>query len=226
MVPAANLARCHTSRLVNNDIGTQIQHASLHSMSGSLRAPACSLKQASLQTATALGKLGHPDGELNLTRAAAKHGVIQMIPTLASCSFDEIMDCAKPGQVQFFQLCAVLLSGLLFIDIIPCRYVNKDRNITKRIVQHAEDRGIKGLFITVDAPQLGRREKVSHWHSCRLLIDALMQDMRMKFEAEDPSEVAKAGADGVDRTQGAARAISVRIVFIQVCYFSCNAVVY
>ena len=33
----------------------------------------------SFQTATALGKLGHPDGELNLTRAAAKHGVIQMV---------------------------------------------------------------------------------------------------------------------------------------------------
>lgn len=30
-------------------------------------------------TATALGKLGHPDGELNLTRAAGKHGVIQMV---------------------------------------------------------------------------------------------------------------------------------------------------
>ncbi|THV06212.1 hypothetical protein K435DRAFT_773404 [Dendrothele bispora CBS 962.96] len=126
-------------------------------------------------TATALGKLGHPDGELNLTRAAAKHGVIQMIPTLASCSFDEIVDNAQPGQVQFLQL-----------------YVNKDRAVTKRIVQHAESRGIKGLFITVDAPQLGRREK----------------DMRQKFEAEDPSEVTKAGSDGVDRTQGAARAIS------------------
>ncbi|KAF9464966.1 cytochrome b2 [Collybia nuda] len=126
-------------------------------------------------SATALGKLGHPDGELNLTKAAAKHGVIQMIPTLASCSFDEIVDGAAPGQVQFFQL-----------------YVNKDRNITKRIVQHAEARGIKGLFITVDAPQLGRREK----------------DMRMKFEAEDPSEVSKAGSGNVDRSQGAARAIS------------------
>ncbi|KAF8806582.1 hypothetical protein BYT27DRAFT_7101926 [Phlegmacium glaucopus] len=126
-------------------------------------------------TATALGKLGHPDGELNLTRAAAKHNVIQMIPTLASCSFDEIVDAAQPGQVQFLQL-----------------YVNKDRDITKRIVQHAEQRGVKALFITVDAPQLGRREK----------------DMRMKFEAEDPSEVAKSGSDGVDRSQGAARAIS------------------
>ncbi|KAF8162372.1 FMN-dependent dehydrogenase-domain-containing protein [Pholiota molesta] len=126
-------------------------------------------------TATALGKLGHPDGELNLTRAAAKHDVIQMIPTLASCSFDEIVDAAQPGQVQFLQL-----------------YVNKDRAITKRIVQHAEKRGIKGLFITVDAPQLGRREK----------------DMRMKFTDDDPSEVSKSGSDGVDRSQGAARAIS------------------
>lgn len=66
-----------------------------------------------------------------------------MIPTLASCSFDEMVDAAKPGQIQFMQL-----------------YVNHNREITKRIVQHAEKRGIKGLFITVDAPQLGRREKV------------------------------------------------------------------
>ncbi|KAJ3817475.1 FMN-dependent dehydrogenase-domain-containing protein [Lentinula raphanica] len=55
-------------------------------------------------SATALGKLGHPDGELNLTRAAAKHGVIQMIPTLASCSFDEIVDAAQPNQPLFLQL--------------------------------------------------------------------------------------------------------------------------
>ena len=31
----------------------------------------------------------------------------------------------------------------------------------------------------------------------------------MKFEADDPSEVRKSGSDGVDRSQGAARAISV-----------------
>lgn len=124
-------------------------------------------------TATALGKLGHPDGEKNLTWAAAKHDVIQMIPTLASCSFDEIRDAAVDGQTQWMQL-----------------YVNKDRAITKKIVEHAEKRGIKGLFITVDAPQLGRREK----------------DMRMKF-ADAGSEVQQ-GDGSVDRSQGAARAIS------------------
>jgi hypothetical protein len=30
--------------------------------------------------------------------------VFFQIPTLASCSFDEIVDAAKPGQVQFMQL--------------------------------------------------------------------------------------------------------------------------
>lgn len=93
-------------------------------------------------TATALGKLGNPEGEVILTRGAKKHNVIQMIPTLASCSFDEIVDAKGDDQVQWLQL-----------------YVNKDRAITKRIIEYAEMRGCKGLFITVDAPQLGRREK-------------------------------------------------------------------
>ncbi|KAL8996612.1 MAG: hypothetical protein Q9169_003894 [Polycauliona sp. 2 TL-2023] len=125
-------------------------------------------------TATALGKLGNPEGEVILTRGAKKHNVVQMIPTLASCSFDEIVDAKQGDQTQWLQL-----------------YVNKDRAITKRIVEHAEKRGCKGLFITVDAPQLGRREK----------------DMRSKF-SDVGSNVQDTGGDNVDRSQGAARAIS------------------
>lgn len=125
-------------------------------------------------TATALGKLGNPEGEVILTRGARKHNVIQMIPTLASCSFDEIVDAAEEGQVQWLQL-----------------YVNKDRAITERIIKHAEKRGCKGLFITVDAPQLGRREK----------------DMRSKF-SDVGSNVQETGGENTDRSQGAARAIS------------------
>lgn len=125
-------------------------------------------------TATALGKLGNPEGEVVLTRGAHKHNVIQMIPTLASCSFDEIVDAKQGDQVQWLQL-----------------YVNKDRNITKKIIQHAESRGCKGLFITVDAPQLGRREK----------------DMRSKFD-DTGSNVQNTSGENVDRSQGAARAIS------------------
>ncbi|KAH8553421.1 FMN-dependent dehydrogenase-domain-containing protein [Umbelopsis sp. PMI_123] len=125
-------------------------------------------------TATALGKLGHPDGEKVLTVAAAEQGVIQMIPTLASCSFNELIETRAQNQTQWFQL-----------------YVNKDRAITEKLVRHAEASGVKGLFITVDAPQLGRREK----------------DMRQKYSADDPEELVKSKAK-VTRSQGAARAIS------------------
>ena len=97
-----------------------------------------------------------------------------MLPTLASCSFDEMIDARQGEQVQWLQL-----------------YVNKDRAITERIIKHAEKRGCKGLFITVDAPQLGRREK----------------DMRSKF-SDVGSNVQDTGGDNVDRSQGAARAIS------------------
>lgn len=123
-------------------------------------------------TGTALGKLGHKEGEVLLTRAAGKHDVIQMIPTLASCSLDEMLDAAVPGQTQWLQL-----------------YVNANRSLTQKIIEKAETRGVKALFITVDAPQLGRREK----------------DMRMKFD--DPgSKVQEKNV--VERGQGAARAIS------------------
>ncbi|KAI5287486.1 hypothetical protein KEM54_005963 [Ascosphaera aggregata] len=128
-------------------------------------------------TATALGKLGHPEGEVCLTKAAGKQGVVQMIPTLASCSFDEIVDAANGEQVQWLQL-----------------YVNTNREITKKLVQHAEKRGCKGLFITVDAPQLGRREK----------------DMRSKF-MEQAADVQYKSDGPIDRSQGAARAISAFI---------------
>jgi L-lactate dehydrogenase (cytochrome) len=128
-------------------------------------------------TATALGKLGHPDGEVILTRGAARHNVIQMIPTLSSCSFDEIVDARQGHQTQWLQL-----------------YVNQDREVTRRIVQHAEARGCKGLFITVDAPQLGRREK----------------DLRVRF-SDAASDVQEKGRAAVDRSQGAARAISAFI---------------
>jgi len=51
--------------------------------------------------------------------------------------------------------------------------------------------GVKALFVTVDAPQLGRREK----------------DMRNKF-TQQGSDVQDKGDDDVDRSQGATRAIS------------------
>ncbi|MBW0542134.1 hypothetical protein O181_081849 [Austropuccinia psidii MF-1] len=125
-------------------------------------------------TATALGKLGHPDGEKNLTWGAGNQNVIQMIPTLSSFSFEELIRERKTNQVQWLQV-----------------YVNSDRTKTENLIKKAEENGIQGLFITVDAPQLGRREK----------------DMRLKFEDFLPKFQEEEGSQ-LDRSQGAARAIS------------------
>lgn len=83
-------------------------------------------------SAVALQKLGHPDGEVAWTRAAHNTGAIFMVPTLSSCSLDEIIAARQPGQPLFFQL-----------------YVNADREVCKEIVQSAEAAGCSALFITV-----------------------------------------------------------------------------
>ena len=90
------------------------------------------------------------------------------------------MDAAAPGQQFFLQL-----------------YVNRDREITRKYVQHAEARGVKGLFITVDAPQLGRREK----------------DMRMKVVDDGAGPEVQKGHE-VKKDQGVARAISVSLCLL------------
>merc|ERR1719502_940496 len=69
-------------------------------------------------------------------------------------------------------------------------YVNKDRDLTKDVVQKAERLGFQGLFITVDAPQLGRRER----------------DMRNK--AKMAANVQGKQKDKIPTQQGTTRAIS------------------
>eukprot|EP00401_Gymnodinium_catenatum_P016987 CAMPEP_0117485666 /NCGR_PEP_ID=MMETSP0784-20121206/15082_1 /TAXON_ID=39447 /ORGANISM="" /LENGTH=506 /DNA_ID=CAMNT_0005280259 /DNA_START=105 /DNA_END=1625 /DNA_ORIENTATION=+ len=127
-------------------------------------------------TATALAKLAHQDGEVAIVKAAKKAGVPYMLPTLSSYTLDEMLQARSPGQDVFSQL-----------------YVNPERSRSEEYVKKLETAGVKALFVTVDAPQLGRREK----------------DMRNKF-TQQGSDVQGDDEDGgeVDRSQGATRAIS------------------
>merc|ERR1711988_1674670 len=111
-----------------------------------------------------------------IVRAAKKAGVPYMLPTLSSYTLDEMLAARAPGQECFSQL-----------------YVNPERSRTQEYVKKLEDNGVKALFITVDAPQLGRREK----------------DMRNKY-TQQGSDVQEDDEDSgeVDRSQGATRAIS------------------
>ena len=100
---------------------------------------------------TALAKLAHPDAEKCYCRGAGAEGIIQVVPTLGSLSVEQITSVKREKQVHFMQL-----------------YVNTDRAKTSRLIKRAEKCGCKALFVTVDAPLMGRREK----------------DMRMKYVPE------------------------------------------
>lgn len=118
----------------------------------------------------ALARLGHPDGEMNLTRAAGAEGILQGVRTQyrahitirsqliqlslqqissnASCSLSEITSVLLPTQPLIFQL-----------------YVNRDRSATvehlqkvRQAVGPSASSAFKALFVTVDAAVAGKRE--------------------------------------------------------------------
>lgn len=91
-------------------------------------------------SAAALALLGHPDGELSIARGCFEENIIQMISSAASYPMDDIVD-ASDGP-KWFQL-----------------YVKPDRNQSLATIDHCIDKGIKAIFVTVDTPLFGRREK-------------------------------------------------------------------
>ena len=89
---------------------------------------------------TALNRLGHPDGELAAARAAGKAGALMCCSTVSSTSIEDI---------------AAAATGPLWFQL----YVYRDREVTRDLVARAEAAGCRAIVLTVDTPQLGRRER-------------------------------------------------------------------
>lgn len=85
-------------------------------------------------------KMGHPEGELAVARAAAKQGVTMVVSTSATYTLEDIAQSAPEGK-RWFQL-----------------YMDKDRKVARALVERAEAAGYQALVLTVDRPLLGRRE--------------------------------------------------------------------
>jgi len=88
----------------------------------------------------AFQRLAHPDGEVGTARAAGGLGLLFTASTFATCSLEEI---------------AAAASGPLWFQL----YVHQDRGITRDLVQRAEAAGYQALVLTVDVPEIGRRER-------------------------------------------------------------------
>jgi 4-hydroxymandelate oxidase len=94
----------------------------------------------------ALHGLAHRDGELATARAAAAAGVIHVVSTVASHTIEEVA-AAAPGGRRWFQL-----------------YVQRERSVTRALVERAAAAGYEALCLTVDLPVLGYRDEVLRLH--------------------------------------------------------------
>jgi L-lactate dehydrogenase (cytochrome) len=91
----------------------------------------------------AMAKLAHLDGECAIAAAAGNQDVIQVVSTSSSMPIEKIMEAkVSPEQPIFFQL-----------------YVHHNRQKAEALIRRAEKAGAKALWVTVDAPVMGKRER-------------------------------------------------------------------
>jgi isopentenyl diphosphate isomerase/L-lactate dehydrogenase-like FMN-dependent dehydrogenase len=87
----------------------------------------------------ALQRVGHPDGELAMARAARAAGTIMCLSTVATATPAEV---AATGALRWFQL-----------------YAFDDPGLTSDLIAQARAHGFGALMLTIDAPVRGRRER-------------------------------------------------------------------
>ncbi|KAJ1329514.1 L-lactate dehydrogenase (cytochrome) [Microdochium nivale] len=110
---------------------------------------------------TSMGRMFHPQGEREIGRACRALGIPQCVSTSCSFPFAEVMgaheeegakqgdegqDVARGKRLQpsppvFFQL-----------------YMDKDRSKSEKLLRDVVAQGARGIFLTVDAPVIGKRE--------------------------------------------------------------------
>ena len=87
----------------------------------------------------AFQRVAHPDGEVGMARAARTVGTAMCLSTLATSTPAEV---AAAGSLRWFQL-----------------YVFRDEGVTRELVAQAREHGVTALVLTVDTPEVGRRER-------------------------------------------------------------------
>lgn len=89
-----------------------------------------------------MAKLGHPEGELNLVRAASSGGIMQGVSINASCSLEEMAEVrTEADRPWIFQI-----------------YLDRNRANSEALVKKVEQMGFAAIMFTVDSAATGNRE--------------------------------------------------------------------
>jgi len=89
---------------------------------------------------TAFQRLAHPEGEKAMARGVGDADTLMILSTLSTTTIEDV-SAATRGPL-WFQL-----------------YVYRDRGVTRSLVQRAEAAGYEALVLTVDAAEIGTRER-------------------------------------------------------------------
>lgn len=105
----------------------------------------CELRVPYFLAPTGMSRLFHHHKELGVARAAARHGTLYALSTLATSSIEDVAAAARGGPRP---------APLMFQ-----MYVLKDRDLMQELVQRARRAGYQALCLTVDAAVAGNRER-------------------------------------------------------------------
>ncbi|CAE6497016.1 unnamed protein product [Rhizoctonia solani] len=159
----------------------------------------------------ALARLGHPDGEVGITRGVASEGIIQGVSINASCSLGEITDARSTDFSPSSSTNSTSTPSQTHSSTAPVTatqnpdsssqqplifqiYLNKQRDLSESLLKKVEAMGFRALMVTVDAAVSGNREL----------------DRRAKDEGKftGPAQYGTGTGEAGKKTQGVAQAIS------------------
>ncbi|KAI1473586.1 FMN-dependent dehydrogenase-domain-containing protein [Daldinia eschscholtzii] len=104
---------------------------------------------------TSMGRIFHPQGERELGRGCQRLGIPQCVSTSCSFPLPEVMDAVEEEESQSQGSGG---NGRGPVPVFFQLYVDKDRRKSEALLRMVRERGVKGIFVTVDAPVIGKRE--------------------------------------------------------------------
>jgi len=87
----------------------------------------------------AMQKMAHLSGEIGMAKGASSFGTLMIVSSFSTSNLEDIAR-ENPDAFLMFQL-----------------YIRNDIDLTKNMIKCAEKNGFKGIVLTVDTPQVGKR---------------------------------------------------------------------
>ncbi|KAI1135680.1 FMN-dependent dehydrogenase-domain-containing protein [Hypoxylon sp. FL0543] len=103
---------------------------------------------------TSMGRIFHPEGERELGRGCQRMGIPQCVSTSCSYPLPEVMDAVE----EEHRAAPTAGSESRPVPVFFQLYVDKDRSKSERLLRMVKERGVKAVFLTIDAPVIGKRE--------------------------------------------------------------------